>query len=137
VGGVTVDSAIARFRRRQRALFRDEAVVTRPSTSAGTISTSDNVYTPAAATAVYTGPCLLRSFTWEGSDAQYGDVEVRLRRLRAKFPIDTDIRLDDIVVPSASIYDESLIGVGFRATDAFRDGWQICRVAILEEITPP
>jgi hypothetical protein len=133
LGDVSLDAAIFRFRRRQRDLFRDEATVSRPSAT-GTLDTSDNDWTPGAAAVVYAGPCLMRSFTWEGSDAQYGDVEVRLRRLRAKFPTDTDIQFDDIVVPTASTHDESLIGVGFRVTDVFRDGWQISRVAILEEI---
>jgi hypothetical protein len=137
VGGVSLDAAISRFRRRQADLFRDEATVSRPPTpTAGVISTTDNTFTPTAPTEVYDGPCLLRSFTWEGSDAQYGDIEIRLRRLRAKFPVDTDIRMDDVVVPTTSIHDESLVGVGFRVTDVFRDGWQISRVAILEEITP-
>lgn len=132
---MTVDAAIARFRRRQGDLLRDEATVTRPAAT-GVLNTSDNSWTPATATFVYEGPCLLRAFTWEGTDVQYGDIEVRLRRVRAKFPPDTDIEFDDVVVPTASIYDESLVGVAFRVTDSFRDGWQIARVCILEEITP-
>lgn len=134
---MTLDAAIARFRRRQADLFRDTARVSRRSTSSGTLDTSSNVYTPATVTVVYEGPCLMRAFTWEGTDVQYGDAEVRLRRLRAKFPVGSDIVLDDVVVATESIFDESLVGVSFRVTDSFRDGWQIARVAILEEITPP
>lgn len=132
--GVSLDAAVTRFRRRQQDLFRDEATVSRPVTG-GTLSTSSNTWTPTTATAVYAGPCLLRAFNWEGTDSQYGDVEIRLRGLRAKFPVDTDVRFDDVVVPTASTYDESLIGVSFRVTDSFRDGWQIARVAIMQEIT--
>jgi hypothetical protein len=136
VGGVSVDTAINRFRRRQSDVFRDEATVSRPvANDVGVIDTSSNVWTPTAATVIYAGPCLLRAFTWEGTSTESGDQDVRLRRVRAKFPVDTDIAKDDVVTPSASTYDPSLVGVGFRVTDAFRDGWQICRVAILEEIT--
>jgi hypothetical protein len=137
VDGVSVDGAIARFRRRQLDLFRDTATVTRPGSSGGTISTSDGIYTPPTGTVVYSGACLLRGFQWEGTDARYGDVEVRLRRVRGKFPVDTDIDMDDVVVPTASIYDPSMVGVAFRVTDAPTDGWQIARWVILEEITTP
>lgn len=132
---MTIDGAIARFQRRTQDLFRDEATVSRRPTTAGTISTSDSVLTPAATTETYSGPCQLRAFAWQGNDSRYGDSPIRLRQLRAKFPPDTDIVYNDIVVPTASTYDESLVGVSFRVTDSFRDGWQIARVVILEEIT--
>jgi len=134
---MTVDTAIARFRRRQADVFRDTATVTRPGTADGTIDPTTGVYTPPTTTTVYQGPCLLRGFAWEGTDAQYGDIEVRLRRVRCKFPVDSDIRMDDVVVPSASVYDPSLVGKSFRVTDAPGDGWQISRWTIVEEITEP
>lgn len=130
---MTVDSLVARMRRRQADVFRDEATVSRP-VAGGSLNASTKVWTPTTATVVYSGACLLRAFTWEGTSRGYGDEQVRLRRLRAKFPVDTDVDFDDIVVPTASTYDESLIDVGFRVTDFFRDGWQIARVCILEEI---
>ena len=130
---MSVDTAIARFRQRQRDVLRDEATVTRPGVG-GTLDSVTGVWTPAADVDVYTGPCLLRALAWEGTDAIIGDDLARKRRVRAKFPVDTDIQVDDIVVPTASTYDLSLIGVSFRVTDGFRDGWQIARVAILEEV---
>lgn len=131
---MTVDTAVARFRRRQADLFRDTGTLSRPAGS-GTLNTSTGDYVAASATVVYSGPCLIRAFTWEGTDVDFGDIEVRLRRARVKFPADTDLRKDDIFVASASTFDESLVGVSFRCTDAFRDGWQIARVGIFEEIT--
>jgi len=131
---MSVDSAIAKFRSDQRSVFRDRATVTRPG-EGGTLDPITGVWTPAVTTAVYAGDCLLRAFTWQGTDVQSGDVEVRMRGLRAKFPVDTPLRLDDIIVATASTYDESLIGISFRVTDVFRDGWQISRVCICEEIT--
>jgi hypothetical protein len=130
---MSVDVAIARFRQLQRNVFRDEATVSRPTTD-GTLA-AGNVWVPTVATILYSGPCLLRSFTWEGTATESADQPVRLRGMRAKFPVDTDVEMDDVVVASASTYDASLVGVGFRVTDSFRDGWQICRVAILQEIT--
>lgn len=129
---MSVDVAIATFRRRQRNSFRDEATVSRPTAGGG--MADGYVWVPSASTPVYSGPCLMRAFTWEGTTTISADQEVRLRRLRAKFPVDSDIERDDVVVASESTYDDSLVGVPFRVTDVFRDGWQICRVAILEEV---
>lgn len=132
---MTVDSARARFERRQRDLFRDEATVTRPATT-GTLNPTTGAWTPNAATTIYEGECLLRGFAWEGTDVEVGGVEVRLRRLRAKLPVNTDIRKDDMIVPTSSMYDSSLVGKSFRVTDVVRDGWQITRWAIAEEVLP-
>ncbi len=131
---MSVDTAIAYFRSRQASLFRDTATVTRPG-EGGSLNPVTGVWTPAATTTVYSGACLLRAFKWEGTDVQYGDVEVRMRGMEAKFPVDTPIRLDDIIVPTASTYDSSLVGISFRVTDVKRDGWQISRFAICQEIT--
>lgn len=112
----------------------DTATVTRPG-EGGTLNPVTGGWTPAATTVVYSGACLLRAFKWEGTDIQYGDVEVRMRGCEAKFPVDTPIEFDDIVVPTASTYDSSLVGVSFRVTDVKRDGFQICRFVICQEIT--
>jgi hypothetical protein len=132
---MSLDTAISRFRRRQADLFRDTATVKRPSTTDGTLDPVTGEWTPATATTIYTGACLIRAFVWEGTDVSVGGTEVRLRRVRAKFPVDIDIQHDDMIIPTASTYDESLIGVSFRVTDSFRDGWQIARVCIAEEVT--
>jgi hypothetical protein len=134
VGGVTLDGARARFERRQVDLFRDEATVTRPATG-GALDEESGEWTPTAATEIYDGVCLLRGFNWEGTDVQVGGDEARLRRLRAKFPTDTAIQRNDIVVPTRSTYDPSLVGRSFRVTDVPPDGWQIVRWSILEEVT--
>jgi hypothetical protein len=131
---MTLDAAIARFRQRQADLFRDEATVDRPA-GTGSLNTTTGDWTPSASSEVYSGPCLIRAFVWEGTDVEVGGTEVRLRRIRAKFPVDTDIQVHDMIVPTTSTYDESMVGVSFRVTDAFRDGWQIARVCIAEEVT--
>ena len=129
---MTLESAIAHFRTRQQDLFRDTATVTRaigepafnPETGEPTHGTS----------VVYSGRCLLRGLDWQGSDRGYGDVEVRLRGIRGKFPPDTPIKFNDLITPDSSTYDANLVGVVFRVTDVVRDGWQIARVVIAEEV---
>jgi hypothetical protein len=134
LGGVSLDSARQRFERRQRDLFRDTAVLERPS---GTVSfnTTTGTYDPDSPTQIYSGACLIRGFNWEGVDSEVGGDEVRLRRYRVKFPVDTAAQLDDIVRPTASTYDSSLVGLAFRVTDVVRDGWQISRWTVCEEVT--
>lgn len=132
---MSIDSAIARFRRRREQLHRDEASVMRPPATPGTLDPVTGEWTPAAPTRVYCGACTVRAFAWEGTDVFVGGTEVRLRRVRATFPADTDIQHNDMIIPSASTYDESLVGVSFRVSDVFRDGWQIARVAIAEEVS--
>lgn len=131
---MTVDSLRARFERRQRDVFRDAAKLTRPSTTT-TLDTTSGVETPTAATLIYEGPCLIRGFAWEGTDVIVGGTETRLRRARVKFPTNTSCQIDDIVTPTQSTYDPSLVDVTLRVTDVPRDGWQISRWAICEEIT--
>jgi hypothetical protein len=131
---VSIHTAIAHFRGEQRVLMLDTATVSRPG-EGGTLDPNTGVWTPATTTTVYSGSCLLRAFKWEGTDVQYGDVEVRMRGMEAKFPVDTPIRLDDIIVPTSSTYDTSLIGISFRVTDVKRDGFQISRFCICQEIT--
>lgn len=130
---MTVDSARLRFEGRQRDLFRDAAVLERAGSA--TFNPTTGVYDPATPTQIYSGACLIRGFAWEGTDLESGGEEVRMRRYRVKFPVDTDVRVDDIVRPTASDYDASLVGRAFRITDVPRDGWQISRVCICEEVT--
>lgn len=130
---MSLDSARQRFESRQRDLFRDTAVLERPGSA--TFNSTTGVYDPATPTEIYSGECLIRGFAWEGTDLETGGNEVRMRRYRVKFPIDTDVRVDDIVRPTASDYDSSLVGRSFRVTDVPRDGWQIVRVCICEETT--
>ncbi len=131
---MTVDTAIRRFRRRQEDVFRSTATVTRASTTASTLD-ANLVLQVAAPSEVYSGPCWIRpSLTWEGRDDRYGGELVHSRRLKAKFPADVDIRINDIVTPDSSDYDDSLVGVAFRVTDLFPDDWQICRNCLLQRV---
>ena len=131
---MSVDTAIARFRQRQQDLFRDAATVERPAGTA-TFNATTGEETPDPATQTYSGPCLIRGTTWEGTDAEVGGDAIRLRVFQVKFPPDTDVEIHDVVTPTASTYDSSLVGRSFWVTDVGRDGWQISRWAICKEIT--
>jgi hypothetical protein len=92
--------------------------------------------TPEEPTLIYEGPCHVRATAATGRrDAQAGEREVRLSALRAKFPSDTPVEVDDQLEVTASTYDSGLVGRTFRVTDVLWDAWQIARVAMLEEVT--
>lgn len=130
---MTLDSARARFQRRQADLFRDTATISIPSTS-GSLNPTTGVWTPNAPTVIYSGRALVRSFTWQGTSVEFGEEPVRLQRVRAKFPFDTVVDVSNIVTVTSSSYDAELVGRRYRVTDVFQDGWQICRVVIAEEV---
>lgn len=131
---MTLDAAIAYFREQQQDLFRDTATVKRPEPG-GVLDPVTGIFTPNPPMLIYDGACLLRGLNWEGTDTQAGTLDVRIRGMQAKFPPDTDVRKDDIVVPTSSVYDSALIDRSFHVTDVRRDGWQIVRWVICEEVT--
>lgn len=131
---MSLATAISRFRGRQADLFVDEATVERPSTTT-TFNPTTGTLTPDPPTEMYAGACLIRGVKWEGTNVEAGEADVRLRLFTAKFPVDTDVEVYDIVTPTASTYDESLIGREFWVTDVLRDGWQISRSVMCKEVT--
>lgn len=131
---MTVDSAIRKFRRSQAAIFRDEGRIERPS-GTGTIDPVSGDYVADPPTVLYEGPGLLRIQKWQGTDIEAGGEELRKHEVSLKLPVDTPAEANDVWVHTASTYDQSLVGRHFRITDIFRDGWQISRRFLLEEIT--
>lgn len=132
---MSLETALAYFRKRQADLFRSTCTITRAG-GEGTFNPSTGAIVPAASTTVYSGPCLIRSATTgTGADTQVGQEEIRYRFARGKFPVDTPIEKDDVVTVTTSTHDADLVGRVFRITDVFRDDWQIARVAALEEAT--
>ena len=130
---MSVETAIAYFRQRQVALFRSTCTITRATP--GTFVEATGEITPGTPTTIYTGECLARPFSWEGSDVQAGEEEVRLRGMKLKVPADTAIAKDDVVTITGSSGDTGLVGRKFRITDVLRDDWQVVRVAITQEVT--
>lgn len=130
---MTVDTAIARFRRRQQDLFRDELTVTRTvGEPEWDINTGEPLHTT---TVTYIGSGLVRAQNWQGTKTMYGGDPVTVGDTFARFPPDADVDYGDTITVTASTYDEALVGRTFRVIRPLRDGWQIARKCIVEEIT--
>lgn len=130
-----LNSAIAYFRRKQQELFADEATVNRPRPAQeGTLNSTTGVWTPDAATEVYTGACLIRTPRWEAAEVEAGGTNVLLPHPVGKFPPNSDVLRGDIITVTSSTHDEGLVGRSFKVRDEHPDGWQICRWLILEEV---
>ncbi|HEY7824815.1 MAG TPA: DUF6093 family protein [Acidimicrobiia bacterium] len=132
---MSVDAAIAFFRDEQENVFRDAAKIELPGTGDPVLDPETGVLVPPARTQTYSGPCLIRGVTWEGTNVEAGEADLRLRVFNAKFPVDTPVEIFAIVTPTASTYDGSLVGREFWVTDVLRDGWQISRSVICKEVT--
>ena len=132
---MSIDTAITRFRAKQADQFSDEATVSRPAGEPTTNATTGAVTQDYDD--VLTGPCKIRPAGRTGSEVTAGETEVHLFPMAGKWPVDADIRRDDIVTVTASLYDASMVGRQYRVTEAPADGWQIARVVGLEETTVP
>lgn len=133
---MTLDTAIARFRQRQEALFRDECVIARVSDEEPTFDPDDGDYETPEPDEIYEGPCQVRpAGGLVGTDVIAGERELRLTDLVLKLPVDTPVEKNDQVMVTDSIHDVSLIGRTYRITDVLRDGRQIVRVCVMEEAT--
>lgn len=133
---MSVDIAVQRFRRRQEQLFTSEVLVTR-EVSEGEFDPETGLHDAAEAETVYEGPGLIRPIggQGQGSDVEVGERELRLGDARGKFPHDTDVRKDDIVVVTVDRHDTEMAGRRFRVTDVLPDSWQVVRNTVLEEVT--
>lgn len=132
---MTIDSAITRFRAKQAEQFTETVTVLRPvgelewDPDTGDV---DQDYDD-----VYDGPCKIRPTDRSGLDTPAGETEIQRLDEEGKFPVDTDVRRDDIVLVTASLYDAGMVNATYRVTTVPKDGWQIARVTTLEQITVP
>lgn len=132
---MSVGSAITRFRARQAAQFSATAAVHRPvgevtfTPETGSVQPYDLIY-PAIA-------CKLTSEDRSGNDASAGETVVRLVDQLIKFPVESDLRMDDIVTITASTHNPTDVGRQYRVTDVDRREWQISRRCNVEETLVP
>lgn len=132
---MSVGSALARFRRRERKLWNSEGILTRDTGTSFSEASGDE--TPGQPTTIYEGACQVRASGATGRrDAQAGEREIRIAPLKAKFPADTAALKDDRLLITSSTFDAGIVGRTFRVTDVLWDDWQVARVAMLEEVTP-
>lgn len=131
-----LESAIKRFRRRERATWRCEGKLTR-ATGVSAFNEATGKEEPEPPDTIYEGPCQVRATARSGRrDAQAGEREIRISASTAKFPSETQVAIGDWLEVTASIHDPGLAGRSFRVSDVIWDGWQVARVAILEETNP-
>lgn len=133
---MSIDTAIARFRARQAEQFSDEVTVSRPvgelvtdSTTGAVTQTYDSIYEDR--------PCKIRPAERSGNDVAAGETELRMVDMVGKFAVNDDIRKDDILTVTASLYDTSMVARQYRVTEAPADAWQIARIVGLEETLVP
>lgn len=129
---MSVDSAVAYFRRRERALMTSTGTLVRDDGEPVFDSDTGDYSQPT--TTIYTGEALVRANQWEGADTEAGETEVRLRTARIKFPADTPVLRDDRFTVDSSP-DARMVGRTFRITDVLVDDWQISGTTFGEEVT--
>lgn len=125
---MSVDSAIRYFRDRQAAQFTTTATISRSTGATYVAGVYDDGY-DAIATGV---PCKIRPAETRGTDTQTGEREIVLTDFTGKFPVNTDIVVNDRVDVTASAYDTGLVGQRFRVAGVLYDEWQIARGVALE-----
>lgn len=132
---MSIESAIARFRTKQADQFSDTVTVARQVGELITDSETGEVtrdFTP-----IYAGLCKIRPADRAGQDVHVGETELRRLTMVGKFPVDEDIRKDDVVTVTASRFDATMVGRQYRVTEHPADGWQIAKVVGLEETLVP
>lgn len=130
---MTIATAVTRFRRRQAEQFSETATVTRPVGPPAFNRESEEVEQDYDAVTV--GLCKIRPAQRAyGREVQAGEREVVLSPYVGKWPVDTPLRVNDVVTVTASLYDADLAVATFRVAAVHLDGWQIARVAELERI---
>ena len=131
---MSIDTAIKRFRSKQAGQFTDEATVSRP---VGEMTYDPDFGSVQDYDEVYSGECKIRPADRTGNEVGAGQTEVLIVDSTGKFPVDTDLQMDDIVTVTASLYDAGMVGRQYRISSAPSDGWQIARVVVLEETVVP
>ncbi len=129
---MTLDSLISRSRTKLAEQFFEEATFTR--VHGDPVFNADTGEYEPTTTTVYEGPCKIRPQGTQGFDINVGEASLRLVSYEAKLPADTDVRVNDEAVCTASRWDAGLVDRRFRVTDVPGDSWQVGRVVVLEHI---
>lgn len=114
--------------------YPDECTITRPGTGEGTTDPATGIWTPPAATVVYTGCCRVQGDTrTQGKIQEKGDEIVALHRYRAGVPWDVDqVLVDDVLTVTCS-EDPVIVGRPLMVRDFVLDTFLVRRTLLLED----
>ena len=126
---MSIDSAVAHFRRRQESLFRSVCDITRAGTPV--FDPNTGTYTSPTTAVASDVACLIRPEA--ASERQAGETQVTLNRFVGKLPANTAVETGDVLTITASRHDEGLVGRSLTVVDVQHDDFQIARRLILEE----
>lgn len=112
--GDDVRQMVPEFRSAAVSLLADFGRIDRPG-AGGTIDPVTGVFTPAADSLVYEGPCRVRMQARSSEEADvFGDTSVTTTRVLISFPYDIpDVEIDDVVIITESD-DPHIGGRSFR-----------------------
>src|SRR5690606_8649122 len=113
---MSLEGAIDRFRRRQADQFSQTCNVDRP-TGEPTFNPATNTVTQPVER-IHTGlECKVSSNDRSGVDTPAGETVVRLVDCDIKFPVGTDVAMNDLVTIVTSKYHPLSVGKQYRITD--------------------
>jgi hypothetical protein len=122
---VSVESIIARSRRRYVDVMSESGTVTAPGTGAGTFDNETMAYSPAEGEEIYEGVFQLRPASMLGGAEMDAVLE---HEYVAKFPADTPLARGQAITVASSKFDAGMAGLTVWITEAPSDGWQSTRV---------
>lgn len=133
---MTIDAAISRFRTRQAAQFSDRATIQRP-TGEPVFDEMTGRATQEYETVGTSRPCKFVRDDRAGRDVTAGDTVVLVSSKLARFPVEEDVQVHDIVTVTSSTYNPTDVGRSWRVADIERHTWQIARNCYVEETVAP
>lgn len=115
------------------AALPDTCTITRPSET-GSLNTSTGVWTPSAASTIFTGACRVRPVTSADQTVVFGEDQVTKQRYVGTFPHSVPaLEIDDIVAVSSSS-DTGIMARTFRVVVISSGSWHIDRRVGLEVV---
>lgn len=133
---MTVDSVIEWARSRQADQFTQTMTVQRPIGEA--YYDEDIEMSVQEVVTIYTDlPCKISSIEAQGEDRQAGQTEVRIVELMVKFPVGTDVAMNDVVTITSSHFNTLDVGRHYRITDVDHREREIARRCAIEETNVP
>ena len=133
---MSVDTALARFRKKQAEQFDTDAEVWRPDGEP--VFDPDTEVYDQPQILVYEGPCKVRPDSNRSTDdTEAGETLIGKPDFAVKLPVDADVQRDDVIVVTASKHDPGMVGHRYTVRKCQNDEWKIAQVAICEEILAP